>query len=255
MNSAEAPLSTLHLSESGDRAAAVVLAAGSGTRLGSAHNKVFLPLAGRPVVSWSLRSFAGVNAVSRIIMVIREEDRALAEEATAVGGSVEGLDVEVIVGGATRQESELAALRYLAPAIAAGNITLVLIHDGARPLVSQRLIRTVIRTAAAHHAAFPAIEKDDIRRLRSDGSVDASPPGRMIAAQTPQGFRAKPLLAAYERADADSYVGADTVSCWERYSTVPVHWLPGDPRNIKLTYPGDLFDAEQILRDSDFLID
>ena len=97
----------------GTTAAAVVLAAGSGTRVGAAHNKVFLPLAGRRVVSWSLASFARVSAVRRFVMVIREADRELAQQ--TIDREALDIPVEIIVGGQTRQQSELAALRHLPP--------------------------------------------------------------------------------------------------------------------------------------------
>ena len=80
-------------------------------------------------------------------------------------------------------------------------------------------------------------------------------PGRLIAAQTPQTFHARTLLEAYEQAELDGFNGTDTVSCWQRYSPLPVHWVPGDPRNLKITYPGDLLDAENILQDNDFELD
>ena len=126
----------------GTTAAAVVLAAGSGTRVGAAHNKVFLPLAGRRVVSWSLASFAKVSDVRRFVMVIREADRELAQH--TIDREALDIPVEIIVGGQTRQQSELAALRHLAPAIDTGEITMVLIHDGARPLLSPSLIGALI---------------------------------------------------------------------------------------------------------------
>ena len=117
---------------------------------------------------------------------------------------------------------------------------MVLIHDGARPLLSPALIGALIGATTLHQAAFPAIEKHDVRRTRPDGTIDMSWPGRLIAAQTPQTFHARTLLEAYEQAEVDGFNGTDTVSCWQRYSPVPVHWVPGDPRNLKITYPGDL---------------
>lgn len=245
--------STFQVVEPRIRAAAVVLAAGSGSRVGAEQNKVFLPLSGRRVVSWSLNSFAQVRAVKRFIMVIREEDRRIAEE--TVARELGHIDVEVVVGGNTRQRSELAALRHLSRDIAGDDINVVLIHDGARPLLAPQMIRTLIHAAAEDQAAFPAMERDDIRSIRSDGTIDMSNPGRLIAAQTPQTFRARPLLAAYEQADADGFNGTDTVSCWEQYNDRPVRWVPGDPRNIKITYPGDLLDAERILLDSHLQVD
>jgi 2-C-methyl-D-erythritol 4-phosphate cytidylyltransferase len=71
--------------------------------------------------------------------------------------------------------------------------------------------------------------------------------GRLVRVQTPQAFRADLLLAAYERADADRFTGTDTAACVERYAGVPVHCIPGDPRNVKVTYRPDLALAERLL--------
>ena len=70
---------------------------------------------------------------------------------------------------------------------------------------------------------------------------------RVVAVQTPQAFAAGPLLEAYRRADLDGFVGTDTASCIERYADITVHWVPGDARNIKITFPDDLFIAERLL--------
>src|SRR6185369_8392706 len=97
-------------------AAAVVLAGGSGTRLGAEGNKVYLPLAGRPLLSWALAAFAGAPSIGRLVLVTRPADRPYAERAAA------GLQVEIVTGGATRHDSEWAALQLLAPAVRAGDI-------------------------------------------------------------------------------------------------------------------------------------
>ncbi len=235
------------------RAAAVVLAAGSGSRVGSVHNKVFLHLAGRRVVSWSLQSLARVGSIERFIMVIRESDRQLAEE--TIDRELEDLDVEIVLGGDSRHESELLALRHLAPAITRSEIDIVLIHDGARPLLSPTLVRSLIGAAAEHGAAFPGLHTDEIRRLRPDGTVDFSHVQTMVRAQTPQAFGAHALLNAYERASAEGFIGTDTASCVQHYSDTRVQQVPGDPRNIKITYPNDLFEAETILRHEHFHLD
>ncbi len=238
------------LIESKQRAAAVVLAAGSGSRMRAAQNKVFLHLCGRRVVSWSVESLAQIRAVKRVVLVIREHDRKVAEE--TIDREIDDIEVEIVVGGETRQQSELFALRHLSPAIATGDINLVLVHDGARPLLSSALAGTVIRTAFEHGAAYPALEADDIRRMRPDGTLDLADVQIMLRAQTPQAFGAQALLRAYEKAELDGFDGSDTVACWERYNAGPVQWVPGDPRNIKITYPEDLFKAEQILREAQF---
>jgi 2-C-methyl-D-erythritol 4-phosphate cytidylyltransferase len=229
-------------------AAAVVLAGGSGTRLGAEGNKVYLPLAGRPLLAWSLAAFAQAPDVGRLVLVTRPADRALAEQAAAAGSTpaeqVAGTTpAEIVDGGATRHDSEWAALRLLAPAIRAGELDVVAIHDGARPLVTQRLIAEAVAAAREHGAAVPGVPLADV------ADRDLTPvPGTLVRVQTPQAFRADLLLAAYERAEADRFTGTDTAACVERYAGVPVHCIPGDPRNVKVTYQPDLALAERLLK-------
>lgn len=236
------------------RAAGIVLAAGSGTRVGADQNKVFLPLAGRRVLTWSLRSFAQVRSINRFILVIREADRELTEE-TLDREIDDDLHVEVIIGGDTRHQSELAALRYLAPAIHDGSINIVLLHDGARPIISPSLVRSLIKDAARTGAVIPGMVYDDIRPINPDGTIQMLPQRSFIGAQTPQVFHAATLLDAYEQADRDQFLGTDTMSCYQRYHPGAGTWIPGDPRNLKITFPDDLFEAEKILRDNNFQVE
>jgi 2-C-methyl-D-erythritol 4-phosphate cytidylyltransferase len=226
-------------------AAAVVLAGGSGVRVGGNGNKVYRPLAGRRLVSWTLQAFADVPAVHRLVLVVRPADRALAEE--AVEREVRGR-VEIVAGGPTRHHSEHQALVHLGPAIRAGAIDVVAVHDGARPLASRRLIAETIDAAAVYGAAVPGVPLHDVGVPHPEAGVVAEPPTRrLVRVQTPQAFRALPLLAAYERAARDGFVGTDTAACMEEYGGLPMHCLPGDPRNIKVTYPQDLDLAARLL--------
>jgi 2-C-methyl-D-erythritol 4-phosphate cytidylyltransferase len=228
-------------------AAGVVLASGSGTRVGADVNKVFLPLAGRRVVGWSLAALTRVADIGVLVLVIRPQDRSLADEVLA-DGSLAGVAVDVVYGGASRQESELMALRHLADRIVAGRIDTVLIHDAARPLVSPALVDAVLRAARACGGAIPGLPREDLVSVTADGArVADADLGRVVTVQTPQGFPAGPLLAAYERAAADGFVGTDTAACMARYSDVPTRCIPGDERNIKITYPHDVEIAERLL--------
>lgn len=217
------------------QAAGVVLASGAGTRVGANLNKVYLPLAGRRVVSWSLEAFDSAPGVGVVLLVTRPQDAELVESVRIPG-------LEVVHGGATRQESELRALRHLGVRIESGEIDTVLLHDGARPLVSTKLIEEVLRTAREHGGAMPGLAADDI--IAADGTAL---PGMVVRAQTPQGFRAAPLLAAYEQAAREGFEGTDTASVMERYSSLPVRWVPGEEQNFKVTYAHDLVVAEQML--------
>lgn len=227
-------------------AAGVVLASGAGTRVGAAINKVFLPLAGRRVVSWSVDALAGMPGVGVVVLVVRPEDHSHVHEVLAA--ELGHRSVEVIHGGATRQESELNALRHLGPRITAGAIDVILMHDAARPLPSPALIGAILSAAREHGGAVPGIAADDLRPIATDGSLGRlDEPGQLVRMQTPQGFRARPLLDAYERAEREGFAGTDTASCVERFSELPVRWIQGEETNLKITYAEDFRVAEQVL--------
>jgi 2-C-methyl-D-erythritol 4-phosphate cytidylyltransferase len=223
------------------RAAAVILAAGAGSRVGAAENKVLLSLDGVAMLAHSVRTVLEVAGVHRIVLVVRPQDRAAVRD--AVTEHLGAHDLWVVDGGEHRHESEWQALRALAADIERGEIDVVAIHDGARPLASARLWEQVVTTAAEHGGAIPVVE---IPRLsRRDGSPAAA---GLVGVQTPQAFRAAELLAAYRRAEQEGFVGTDTASCLERYSELPVVGVPSSPTNLKVTFPEDLALAESLLR-------
>lgn len=225
-------------------AAGVVLAGGSGTRMGAGMNKAYLPLAGRRLVSWSLLAFGRVPEVGVLVLVTRPDDGEFVQE--VLERELPGTPVEVVHGGGTRQESELAALRHLAPRADDGTVDVILLHDAARPLVSPALIGGVIHAAREHGGALPGLPADDLVTVEA-GRVTGPPMTSAVRAQTPQGFRATPLIDAYEQAAREEFTGTDTASCMERYSPVPVHWVRGDQHNFKITFPHDLTVAERLL--------
>jgi len=229
----------------GPTAAAVVLASGAGTRVGSERNKVYLPLGGHSVVAWSLRTLAGVAGIGVLVLVARPQDEELAGQ--VLDTECAGCAVQVVPGGAARHDSELMALRHLGPRIASGEIDVVLMHDAARPLVTPALVTAVLAAARQDGGAVPGVPRDGLMLASADGSVAEADLGTMMAMQTPQGFLAAPLLAAYERAAADGFAGTDTAACVTRYTDIQVRCIPGDERNIKITYPHDLVVAAQSL--------
>ncbi|MBO0839570.1 MAG: 2-C-methyl-D-erythritol 4-phosphate cytidylyltransferase [Sciscionella sp.] len=233
----------------------MVLASGSGSRVGARLNKVYLPIAGRPLVWWSLTAFASIPEISVLLLVIRQQDEALADEVLA---SI-GRPVEVVHGGASRTESEVCALRRLASRIEAGDIDAVLLHDAARPMVRPTLIDSVLRHTRAYGGVVPGLACADIGVIDDEGSLidlPRRPPRRpgeaggasgLITVQTPQGFRAAELLAAYRRAERDGFTGTDTAACVQHYTELPVRWVAGDRDNIKVTYPHDLAAVDAAL--------
>jgi 2-C-methyl-D-erythritol 4-phosphate cytidylyltransferase len=238
------------LDSAGARVALVVLAAGDGRRAGHDTNKVLLPLAGRRVFTWGIRWGRGLARVTHTVLVIREQDRPTVRR--VLDREVDDPAVLVVEGGDSRHASEWEALRSLAPAIHAEEVDVVVIHDAARPLASTRLFGDVVETAVSDGGAVPVLEQRGLTSLAS-GSQAADVEGvRAVSVQTPQAFRAAPLLAAYTRAAKDGFVGTDTAACMERYTDLPVRCVPGDARNIKITYPEDLFLAERLLARADY---
>jgi 2-C-methyl-D-erythritol 4-phosphate cytidylyltransferase len=218
-----------------------VLAGGSGSRVGAGLNKVYLPLAGLRVVSWSLRWVHAVDGIGPVVLVVRPEDEDLAVE--TLERDAPGQQVAVVRGGATRHESEHNALRHLAPAIRVGSVDVVAIHDGARPIAGPAIFRRVIDAARESGGAIPALPATDV--VAASTGVGTEVP---IRAQTPQAFRAAALLEAFESATRDGYEGSDTAGTVERYTEVPIRCVPGDPRNIKITFAQDLRLADRLLQ-------
>lgn len=227
-------------------AVAVVLAAGSGTRMGADRNKAYLPLAGRRMMSWSLGSIAEVPELVRTVLVIRSDDRDRATR--TLDRELPDLPVEIIDGGASRHQSEYRALQYLAADIESGAVDIVLIHDAARPLAGPGMMRSAITVARQFGGAVPGVEVRDLVTVDASGNLGELPPeGRFIRVQTPQAFQAVPLLQSYRAAAAEEFEGTDTSSSVEKFSDIEVRSFQGDPRNMKVTFSQDLFLAERLL--------
>ena len=222
-----------------ERTAVVVLAAGSGSRFGHSTNKVWLPLSGRRIISRSLVNAAKPFKKARLVLVIHPDDEAMAIEVLV--REVPQLKVEIVYGGATRHESEYQALMHLRSGIESGDIDVVLIHDGARPLATPALFKEIAESATEYGGAIPTITVEPIE-------MDQKQDVPVVRVQTPQGFIAKELLTAYLKAAEDSFTGTDTGACIERYfPSIKTHSVTGEPTNVKITYPQDLAIAEHVL--------
>lgn len=205
--------------------AAIIVAAGRGTRMGEGLPKQWRALGGRPVLAHSLRAFAGF----RRILVIHPEDRPRAE-ALAIPG------LEIVSGGATRDASVRAALDHLE----GSDVTAVLIHDGARPLVSPACIARVIAALDHHPGAAPALSVTDALWTGAAGLVTGTRDrAGLFRAQTPQGFR-YPLILQAHRAHPGGALDDVEVA---RAAGLDVAIVEGEEENIKLTFPGDFARA------------
>lgn len=222
-------------------AAVVILAAGTGSRVGAEVNKVLLPLVGRPVLVWAVSAALAVPDVRRVLLVVRPgEHDAVADAVSPYLGDAE---VGVVDGGVTRHASEWEALRALAPEIESGAIDVVAIHDGARPLAGTDLFAATIQAARDQGGALPVVPLTQV--IRTDGGPV---PRDLVAVQTPQAFRADALLAAYRAADADGFEGTDTASCLERYGDLRIVAVPSTSGNLKITFPDDVSLAARLPR-------
>jgi 2-C-methyl-D-erythritol 4-phosphate cytidylyltransferase len=188
--------------------------------------------------------------VDEILLVAHADEMERARAVTADCAKV----TNVVAGGATRSQSETRALAALRLRIATGEIGMVMIHDGARPLVTPdeitRLARAVHELAQPGGAllAAPVDAGEETGEIGSDGALArVFAPEELARAQTPQAFHAALLLEAYDRAQADGFEGTDTASTVERFGA-PVMVVSGSDENLKLTAPDDLPRAAAIIQ-------
>jgi 2-C-methyl-D-erythritol 4-phosphate cytidylyltransferase len=217
------------------RVFAVVVAAGEGRRFGGP--KQFAALRGRPVLDWSLAAFEANPYVDAVVLVLAPPGKG--EKYAARYPKIEA----VVGGGARRQDSVANGVAGLK----AVDEDIILVHDGARPLVTQDLIERVIDAARETGAAIPAVPLDDtIKEAEENRVLRTLDRSRLVRVQTPQGFAYGRLKRALDRAAAEGVVGTDEAALVERLG-LPVAIVPGDPRNIKITSPLDLTMAEAFL--------
>jgi len=216
-------------------ASAIIVAAGAGTRFG--EMKQFAYLRAKPVLEWTLEKFQAHEGVDAIVLVLPDEQDLKHYRMRYAK------IVEIVRGGEKRQDSVWQGFRTLAPSTP----EVVLVHDGARPLVSAELIGRVIAAARTDGAAVPVLPIEDtlkeVREGRVAGTVDRT---LLVRAQTPQGFRFDVLTKALDAARRDRFYGTDEASLVERIG-LTVTAVAGDPRNIKITTPVDIPIAEALL--------
>ncbi|WP_395540037.1 bifunctional 2-C-methyl-D-erythritol 4-phosphate cytidylyltransferase/2-C-methyl-D-erythritol 2,4-cyclodiphosphate synthase [Neotabrizicola sp. sgz301269] len=210
----------------------VIVAAGRGSRAGGDLPKQWQILAGKPVLAHTLAAFAGLPVTLVVHPDEMDRARALAPKA------------RLVAGGAQRADSVRAALE----ALEGSDATRVLIHDGARPLVSRALIDRLIAALEHASAAAPALPVTDALWRGEDGQVTGTQSREgLYRAQTPQAFRLAEILAAH-RAHPDD--AADDVQV-ARAAGLDVQIVEGEEDNLKLTFPGDFLRAEAILKGRD----
>ena len=227
----------------------LIAAAGSGRRMGADRNKLLLPVAGRPVLAWTLQAALSCPAIRWIAVVGQPQDAdaiaaIVAEERQRTPSNV---PVHWVLGGDTRQDSVSCGLAALPP-----EATAVLIHDGARcliePALLERCSQALVEAAAAGAGVIAATPvTDTIKQVDPQGQITATPDrAELWAAQTPQGFGVAQLRDAHNRARAEGWSVTDDAALFERLGW-PVQVLEAPPSNIKLTTRFDLTVAEAVL--------
>lgn len=222
------------------RIAAILPAAGLGTRMGSDVPKQFLEIEGTPIVLLTLRRLAESRSISEFFISTRAEELDAFEQRLA--GEKFSAPVRIVKGGETRQQSVANALGRIAP-----ETELVLVHDAVRPFVTVEQVKRVIAEASARGAAIlgvPAIDTvKEVRRstLPEDVALISAtiPREKIVLAQTPQVFHAKLLKDAFARAEQDGVTASDEAALVERLGH-DVYVVQGSERNIKITRPADM---------------
>ena len=220
-----------------EAAVAVIVAAGQGTRMGGKHNKLLLPLGTRTILEFSLEPFLKHPRIRKIFLTVASQDRHIFEKIIPE-------EVILVEGGRRRQDSVHHALLQILQEKQVPE--LVLIHDGARPFCSIKLIDRILDAAFEHDAAIPVLPLVDTIRRVTEEKTEVVDRSKLFAVQTPQGFRTELILDASKQALEKNWVVTDDASLVEN-SGHEVITVEGEPQNLKITTPDDLKQANWIL--------
>ncbi|HVL52674.1 MAG TPA: 2-C-methyl-D-erythritol 4-phosphate cytidylyltransferase [Vitreimonas sp.] len=213
---------------------AIVVAAGSSRRM-DGRDKLLAPIGGRPLIAWTLAALASSDVVERIVLVTAAERKDEWADAAWLPENVDS----IVAGGDRRQDSVAAGFREL-EALGVDDDRVVLVHDGARPLVSPLLVAAVAGATAEHGAAVPVLPVvETLKRVHGGRVTETVAREGLATAQTPQGARAGLLRTALAAADEARRTFTDEAAMLEA-CTIPVHAIHGDPDNFKVTLPADL---------------
>lgn len=207
--------------------AMIIVGGGSSTRFGS--DKLLAEVAGRPLIAHAIDGVA--DLVDTCVVVCRPE---IMDEIAGLRG-----DITVTPGGSTRTSSEMAGLAALG-----GERDLIAIHDAARPVVDRVLVERLFSMATRRGGAVPVVETEKvIIDRKTHRPVDG-----LRRAQTPQVFQGPELMSAYVRAARAGYEAHDTVEIMQQFSDIAIVAVPGDPANVKVTFPEDLDTVGETIR-------
>lgn len=233
-----------------DKVAAIIPAAGVGKRMKAGMNKVWLTLNGEPVLSHTLKVFQASGRIGRIVLVVNEPELPEFEKYLLHHKRLFQVPVDLVAGGAERQDSVANGLNFLKIHAACGEkYELVLVHDAARALLTPEVLEIAIDAGYKYRAAAVGVPvKDTIKEVDSDGMVVDTPERDALwAVQTPQVFDFDLLYTSYWQAMELGLRFTDDCGVVE-YFEHPVQLVLGSYDNLKITTPEDLVVAEAILR-------
>ena len=223
------------MSRSRPKVFVIVPAAGSGTRIGGGIKKQFLPLKGKPIIVHTLQQFEHCPDVDEVALALPES--AMSEMEAIVGRFRLHKVSKMIVGGAKRQDS----VRNVLNRLLLKDSDIILVHDGVRPFIETKRIAHLLKVCKEYDAAVLAVQpKDTIRRSTGGGFFDQTLDRTALwLIQTPQAFRARLLVRAFEKAKKDKFYSTDEAALVERLG-VKIRIVEGSYDNIKITTLEDL---------------
>ena len=221
---------------------AIILAGGRGKRMGADVSKQFIHINDKPLIYYTLKRFINCTLIDRVVLVLPKNEIEYCKNEILNKYSFK---VDYIVeGGAERQDSVYNGLKVL------NNTDIVLIHDGARPFVSERMIKDGIDNARKYGATAPGVMPKDTIKVKDDESFSVDTPDRstLVSVQTPQVFNYDLIMRCHESVKSEGKIVTDDTMVVELYGN-KVYLYDGEYTNIKVTTPEDLIIAQHLAKD------
>ena len=221
---------------------AIILAGGKGKRMRSAISKQFIDIKGKPIIYYTLKKFSENKKIDNIIVVLPEDEVKYFKE--NILKKYELRINKIVIGGKERQDSVYNALKSLKNS----STDIVLIHDGARPFISERIINEGIKFAEIYGAAAPGVMPKDTIKVKNEKNFSVDTPNRanLVSIQTPQVFKFDEILECHEKIRYNGETVTDDTMVVEKYG-YSVYLYDGEYTNIKVTTPEDLILAERLI--------
>ena len=221
---------------------AIILAGGKGKRMRSAISKQFIDIKGKPIIYYTLKKFSENKKIDNIIVVLPEDEVKYFKE--NILKKYELRINKIVIGGKERQDSVYNALKSLKNS----STDIVLIHDGARPFISERIINEGIKFAEIYGAAAPGVMPKDTIKVKNEKNFSVDTPNRanLVSIQTPQVFKFDEILECHEKIRYNGEKVTDDTMVVEKYG-YSVYLYDGEYTNIKVTTPEDLILADRLI--------